>query len=191
MQQILPILTAFMLGVLITANMKCSKEIVTQSIVQHDTLTISQRDTVTEFTPVYKYKVNVKRDSFYIPVVKDFVVDSVKTDSVTGEVKVYVDSMNYQFNQGDVKFNYELHTLGDLLMFSPSITFLPLTTNSLAPTVQSPTYKEVKKLWTLGIGLSNRLVGKLSFGYKDILLEPALDFQNKNFQVFFTKQFHF
>jgi len=87
---------------------------------------------------------------------------------------------------GTVRLKWTAQTQGYLVSLVPEITFVEDTVKTSVTTTLPK-----KSPWTVSVGLSNRLSGKIGIGYKGWALEPTINFNKLNppFQLFLTKTF--
>jgi hypothetical protein len=159
-----------------------------------DTLYIT--DTLTIPKPIVRWVsvTNWKHDTTYqnlIDTITQYYGYPEASDSFP--VNEYKDSVSFMGvratdigTSGTVRLKWTAQTQGYLVSLVPEITFLE---DSIKTTTITSLPK--KSPWTVSVGLSNRLSGKIGIGYKGWVIEPTINFNKLNppFQVFLTKTF--
>lgn len=163
------------------------KTVDTGGWVQHhyDTIfTVIEKEVPVPY-PVYKK----------ITEIPDWVRDSlekgqfaIKIDTIMREDTILI-GMNYyedSIRTEDYELKWKAETFGFLTSMTPEITVY-------SKTVDRWQVKEVprKYNWTVGVGVSNQLNFKGSFGYKGWMVEPEFSKEMKFNQLYLTKQFQF
>lgn len=159
-----------------------------------DTLYVT--DTLTIPTPVIRW---VNKESWNHDTTYQNLIDTLvqyygyPEASDSFPVNEYKDSVSFMGvratdigTTGTVRLKWTAQTQGYLVSLVPEITFVE---DSVKTTTVTTVPK--KSPWTLSVGLSNRLSGKMGIGYKGWSIEPTINFNKINppFQVFLTKTF--
>jgi hypothetical protein len=200
MKNFAPYVVALVFGLLlgITLMPKCTetkyKIVNTVEYQFKDTLYIT--DTLTIPKPIVRWVnvTNFVHDTTYqhlLDTITEYYGYPEASDSFP--VNEYKDSVSFMGvrstdigTTGTVRLKWTAQTQGYLVSLVPEITFVE---DSIKTTIVTTVPK--KSPWTLSVGLSNRLSGKVGIGYKGWSIEPTINFNKINppFQVFLSKTF--
>lgn len=187
---------AFLLGMTIFSKCTDTKYKIVNTVEYQFKDTLYVTDTLAIPTPVIRWvnTTNWKHDTTYQNLV-DTLVEyyGYPEASDSFPVNEYKDSVSFMGvratdigTTGTVRLKWTAQTQGYLVSLVPEITFVE---DSIKTTTVTTAPK--KSPWTLSVGLSNRLSGKVGIGYKGWSIEPTINFNKINppFQVFLTKTF--
>lgn len=187
---------AFLLGMTVLSKCKETKYEFVNTVEYRFKDTLYITDTLTVPKPVIKWvnAYNWKHDTTYqnlIDTIVQYYGYPEASDSFP--VNEYKDSVSFMGvrstdigTTGTVRLKWTAQTQGYLISLVPEITFVEDSIKEVVNKIEPK-----KNPWTVSVGLSNRLTGKVGIGYKGWSVESAINFNKLNppFQVFLTKTF--